>query len=92
MLIWLVFATVATGLPYLIARKCPGKFTGALAPAYSAGLIASSALLIAGSVLLNVTGGSIYEAKMLFAPFFWSILLGPPIGLLVARMHHRARS
>jgi len=89
-LIWLVFAAAATGLPYLIARKRAGSFWGAVAPAYSAGLIAPSALLIAGSVLLNVRGASTYESKMLFGPFFWSILLGPPIGLLMARMHSQA--
>jgi hypothetical protein len=85
MLIWLIFAIVTVGLPYLVARKRPGSLWGAVAPAYSAGLIGAAALLIAGTLLQESNGAPVFEAKTPFGPFFWSALLGPLIALFIAR-------
>ena len=85
MLTWLIFATVTVGLPYLVARMRPGSLWGAVAPAYSAGLIGAAALLIARTLLHEGNGAAIFEGKPPFSPFFWSALLGPLIALLIAR-------
>jgi hypothetical protein len=85
MLTWLTFATVTVGLPYLVARKRPGSLWGAVAPAYSAGLIGAAALLIAGTLLHESDGTAVFEGKTPFGPFFRSALLGPLIALLIAR-------
>jgi hypothetical protein len=82
MLTLALFAGIAIGSSYLTKRR-PGIGWGLAA--YLVGIALTFGALIAGLLILDAQGVPALEANKLFGPASWSAIIGPAIGIWLAK-------